>query len=78
MNKGMWRDMLYEETSSKENSSAIGSFLWVAMLIMIMKPQLRSMREENIEDLVWGNFPNYVVFSEPEFSLPSLPTNYIL
>ena len=78
INKGMQRDMLYEETSSKENSSTISSFLWVAMLIMIMKPQLRSMREENIEDLVWGKFPNSVVHDEPEFSLPSLPTNYIL
>ena len=64
--------------SSKENSPAIGSFLWVVMLIMIMKPHLRSMWEENIEDSVWGKFPNYVVFSEPKFSLPSLPTNYIL
>ena len=26
--------------SSKENSPAIGSFLWVVMLSMIMKPQL--------------------------------------
>ena len=63
--------------SSKENSPAIGSFLWVVMLIMIMKPHLRSMWEENIEDLVRGKFPNYVVFSEPKFLLPSLPTNYI-
>ena len=64
--------------SSKENSPAIGSFLWVVMPTMIMKPHLRSMWEKNIEDLVWGKFPNYVVFSEPKFSLPSLPTNYIL
>ena len=26
--------------SSKENGPAIGSFLWVVMLSMIMKPQL--------------------------------------
>ena len=64
--------------SSKENSPAIGSFLWVFMLSMIMKPQLRSIWEQNIEDLVWVKFLNYVVFSEPKFSLPSLPTNYIL
>ena len=64
--------------SSKENSPAIGSFLWVVMLSMIMKSQLRSMWEQNIEDLVWGKFPNYVVYSEPKFSLPSLPPNYIL
>ena len=37
------------------------------MPTMIMKPHLRSMREKNIEDLVWGKFPNYVVFSEPKF-----------
>ena len=43
-----------------------------------MKPQLRSMWEENIEDLVRGKFPNSMVLSEPKFSLPSLPTNYIL
>ena len=69
---------LTEEMYSKENSPAIGSFLWVVMLIMIMKPHLRSMWEENIEDLVWGKFPNYVVYSEPKFSLSSLATNYIL
>ena len=44
INKGTQRDVLYycliEEMSSKENSSAIGSFLWVGMLSMIMKPQL--------------------------------------
>ena len=44
INKGTRRDMLYycliEEMSSKENSPAIGSFLWVVMLSMIMKPQL--------------------------------------
>ena len=44
INKGTQRDMLYycltEEMSSKENSPAIGSFLWVVMLSMIMKPQL--------------------------------------
>ena len=68
---------LTEEMSSKENSPAIGSFLWVVMLSMIKKPQLR-LWEENTEDLVWGKFPNYVVFSEPKFSLSSLPTNYIL
>ena len=82
INKGTWRGMLYyfwtSETSSKENSPAIGSFLWVVMLTMIMKPHLWSMREKNIDDLVWGKFPNYVVFSEPKCSLPSLPTNYIL
>ena len=64
--------------SSKENSPAIGSFLWVVMLSMIMKPQLRSMWEQTIEDLVWGKFPNYVVYSEPKFSLLSFPTNNIL
>ena len=48
------------------------------MLTMIVKPQLRSMWEENIEDLVRGMFPNSVVFNEPKISLPSLPTNYIL
>ena len=32
---------LTEEMSSKENSPAIGSFLWVVMLSMIMKPQLQ-------------------------------------
>ena len=69
---------LTEEMSSKENSPTIGSFLWVVMLSMIMKPQLRSMWEKNIEDLVWGKFPNYVVFKEPKFSCLSLPTNYIL
>ena len=47
--------------SSKENSPAIGSFLWVVMLSMIMKPQLRSTWEENIEDLVRGKLPNSVV-----------------
>ena len=31
---------LIEEMYSKENSPAIGSFLWVVMLSMIMKPQL--------------------------------------
>ena len=45
---------------------------------MIVKPQIRSMWEENIEDLVQGMFPNSVVFNEPKFSLPSLPTNYFL
>ena len=29
------------ETSSKENNPAIGSFLWVVMLSMIMKPLLQ-------------------------------------
>ena len=47
--------------SSKENSPVIGSFLWVVMLSMIMKPQLRSMWEENTEDLVRGKLPNSVV-----------------
>ena len=65
INKGMQRDMLYccltEEMSSKENSPAIGSFLWVVMLSMIMKPQLQSMWEENTEDLVRGKLPNSVV-----------------
>ena len=28
------------ETSSKENNPAMGSFLWVVMLSMIIKPQL--------------------------------------
>ena len=44
INKGTQRDMLYycliEEMYSKENSPAIGSFLWVVMLSLIMKPQL--------------------------------------
>ena len=44
INKGTQRDMLYycltKEMYSKENSPAIGSFLWVVMLSMIMKPQL--------------------------------------
>ena len=66
------------ETSSKENNPAIGSFLWVVMLIMIMKPHLQSMWEENIEDLVRGKFPNSMVFNEPKISLPSLPTEYSL
>ena len=39
INKGTQR-VLTEEMSSKENSPAIGSFLWVVMLSMIMKPQL--------------------------------------
>ena len=43
--QGTQRDMLYycltEEMSSKENSPAIGSFLWVVMLSMIMKPPLQ-------------------------------------
>jgi len=43
------------------------------MPTMIMKPHLRSMWEEIIEDLVSGKFPNYVVFSKHKFSLPSLP-----
>ena len=47
--------------SSKENSPAIGSFLWVVMLSMIMKPQLRSMWEENTEDLAREKLPNSVV-----------------
>ena len=64
------------ETSSKENNPTLGSFLWV-VLIMIMKPHLRSMWEENIEDLVRGKFPNSMVLM-PKFSLPSLPTNYIV
>ena len=66
INKGRQRDMLYYclmyETSSKENSPAIGSFPWVIMLIMIMKPQLRSMWEENIEDLVVGKVPKLCGF----------------
>ena len=33
--------VLTKEMSSKENSPAIGSFLWVVMLSMIMKPQLQ-------------------------------------
>ena len=37
INKGTQRDT---KTSSKENNPAIGSFLWVVMLIMIMKPHL--------------------------------------
>ena len=68
---------LTEEMSSKENSPSIGSFLWVVMLIMIMKPHLRSTWEENIEDLVRGKFSNSGI-NEPKFSLPSLPTNVIL
>ena len=57
---------LTEEMSSKENSPAIGSFLWVVMLSMIMKPQLRSMWEENIEDLVRGKFPELYGINEPK------------
>ena len=37
------------------------------MLIMIMKPHLRSMWEENIEDLVRGKFPNSVVLMNQNF-----------
>ena len=37
------------------------------MLSMIMKPQLRSMWEENIEDLVWGKFPNSMVLMNQNF-----------
>ena len=61
--------------SSKENSPAIGSFLWVVMPIMIMEPRLRSMQEKNIEDLVQGKFPISMACNGPKFSLPSLPTN---
>ena len=43
---------LTEEMYSKENSPAIGSFLWVVMLSMIMKPQLKC-KSKKIEDLVW-------------------------
>ena len=53
--------------SSKENTPAIGSFLWVVMLFMIMKPHLRSMWEENIEDLVRGKFPNSMVLMNQNF-----------
>ena len=53
--------------SSKENSPTIGSFRWVVMLSMIMKPQLRSMWEENTEDLVWGKLPNSMVYMNPNF-----------
>ena len=71
INKGTQRDMLYycltEEMSSKENSPAIGSFPWVVMLIMIMKTHLRSMWEENIEDLVRGKFPNSMVLMNQNF-----------
>ena len=62
----------------QRNSPAIGSFLWVVMLIMIMKPHLRSIWEENIEDLVRGKFPNSMVLMNQIFLLPSLPTNVIL
>ena len=45
INEGTQRDMLYycltKEMSSRENSPAIGSFLWVVMLSMIMKPLLQ-------------------------------------
>ena len=37
------------------------------MLIMIMKPHLRSMWEENIEDLVRGKFPNSMVLRNQNF-----------
>ena len=37
------------------------------MLIMIMKPHLQSMWEENIEDLVRGEFPNSVVLINQKF-----------
>ena len=44
INKGTQRDMFYyyltKEMPSKENSPAIGSFLWVVMLSMIIKPRL--------------------------------------
>ena len=53
--------------ASKENSPTIGSFLWVVMLSMIMKRQLRSMWEENIEDLVRGKFPNFMVLMNQNF-----------
>ena len=73
INKGTQRDMLYycltEEMSSKENSPAIDSFLWVVMLSMIMKSQLRSMWEENTEDLVRGKLPNSMVQMNPNFHL---------
>ena len=52
---------LTEEMYSKENSPAIGSLLWVVMLSMIMKPQLRSMWEENTEDFFRGKLLNSVV-----------------
>ena len=51
----------------RRNSPAIGSFLWVVMLIMIMKTHLRSMWEENIEDLVRGKFPNSMVLMNQNF-----------
>ena len=47
--------------SSKENSPAIGSFLWVVMLSMIMKPQLRSMWRKILKILVREKLPNSVV-----------------
>ena len=56
----------------------MSSFSQDIMLTMIVKPQLRSMWEENIEDLVWEKFPNSMVFNEPKISLPPLLTNYIL
>ena len=37
------------------------------MLSMIMKPQLQSMWEENIEDLVRGKFPNSMVLMNQNF-----------
>mgnify|MGYP005838768257 CR=1 FL=1 len=37
------------------------------MLIMIMKPHLRSMWVENIEDLVRGKFPNSMVLMNQNF-----------
>ena len=37
------------------------------MLIMTMKPHLRSMWEENIEDLVRGKFPNSMVLMNQNF-----------
>ena len=37
------------------------------MLIMIMKAHLRSMWEENIEDLVWGKFPNSMILMNQNF-----------
>ena len=37
------------------------------MLSMIMKPHLRSMWEENIEDLVRGKFPNSAVLMNQKF-----------
>ena len=71
INKDTRRDMLCyfltEEILSEENSPTIGSFLWVVMLSMIIKPLVRSTWEQNIENLVRGKFPNSMVLMNQKF-----------